>query len=403
MQNIIKPELLAPAGNLEKLKIALLYGADAVYVGGHVFGLRKYADNFTNKQLKMAIDFANSLNKHVYLVLNGFAHNDDLQSINDYFDQLNIIQPHALIISDMGVVQLAKERTNIPIHVSTQASVTNKYTCQLYKEAGAKRIILAREVSAQECIEIKEHLDVELEVFIHGAMCASYSGKCIISNYSAGRDSNRGGCVQSCRHNYQLFNAETNEYIENSHIMNAKDLMAVSVLPNLLKSGVDSLKIEGRMKSNMYVANACKIYREAIDYCYDCLINNQAIDPNKITAWENELKKVSNRGFSTGGLENRPFKQSIRYEFDKYDKSVEFVGTVKHVTDTHLIVENKFPFSIGDTLELVSPSYKTQFFKVTKFTNLNGEPLEKSKPNSLVAIPFDGKKEYLGILRRSTL
>jgi U32 family peptidase len=395
-----KPELLAPAGNLEKLKIALLYGADAVYVGGHVFGLRKYADNFTEIQLEQGIAFAESLNKRVYLVLNGFAHNQDLDQLTDYFKVLNRIKPHALIISDMGIVQLAKEHTSIPIHISTQASITNKYATKLFKEAGAKRVILAREVSIEDCKAIKEYTDIELEVFIHGAMCASYSGKCIISNYSAGRDSNRGGCVQSCRHKYHLFDPKTKEPLDQKHIMNAKDLMAVDLIPDLIQSGVDSLKVEGRMKSNMYVANISKVYRAALDHCYDRLENDTTPDPEKMIRWQAELEKVSNRSFSTGGLADRPFSESIRYNFDKYEKSVEYVGTVKECLDDSIIIENKFPFKPGDTLELVNPSFDTQTILVGDFFDLQGTLLEKSKPNSMVKLPFSGDKEKYGLLRR---
>ncbi|RAP36494.1 peptidase U32 [Candidatus Marinamargulisbacteria bacterium SCGC AAA071-K20] len=400
MNTLSKPELLAPAGNLEKLKIALLYGADAVYVGGHVFGLRKYADNFSETQLEQGIAFANSLNKRVYLVLNGFAHNQDLDQLLPYFKILNKLKPHGLIISDMGIVQLAKAHTNIPIHISTQASVTNKYTTKLYKDAGAKRVILAREVSIEDCKEIKAYTDIELEVFVHGAMCASYSGKCIISNYSAGRDSNRGGCVQSCRHKYHLFDPETKEEVDQKHIMNAKDLMAVNLLPDLIISGVDSLKVEGRMKSNMYVANISKVYRQAIDYCFDCIVNKKEINPEKINTWQLELSKVSNRSFSTGGLEDRPFSESIRYNFDKYEKDVDYIGTVKDCLNDALIIENKVPFEVGDQLELVSPSHDTQTFQVTNFFDLRGNRLEKSKPNSIVSLPFEGHKEKYSLLRK---
>ena len=199
-KSYFKPELLAPAGNLEKLKTAFAFGADAVYVGGHVFGLRKYADNFTLNELDAAIQLANKMDKKVYVVLNGFAHNSDLEALETHLKELEKIQPHAFIIADMGVFQLAKRFTTIPLHVSTQAGVTGRYGCQFWLEAGAKRVILAREVSLDDCRGIKSKVPVELEVFVHGAMCASYSGKCVISNYTSARDSNRGGCIQSCRH-----------------------------------------------------------------------------------------------------------------------------------------------------------------------------------------------------------
>lgn len=369
-----KPELLAPAGNLEKLKIAFLYGADAVFVGGTVFGLRKYADNFSLEELKQGIAIANEHGKQVYLVLNGFAHNSDIDELRAHLDDLQILQPHGFIIADMGVFQLAKQHTTVPLHVSTQASVTNKYTCQLWKEAGAKRIILAREVSIAECKEIKEHLDIELEVFVHGAMCASYSGKCVISNYTSGRDSNRGGCVQSCRHIFEL--SETiGSPSYSTHIMNAKDLNAISLIPQLIESGIESLKIEGRMKSNLYVANAVSAYRHALDEAYDLAAST--------------LSHVSNRGFSTGGLESRPEGSSINYDMGAYYKELEYVGTIKEASETTgLILELKTGFTDTDELVRLTPAQAGyQPFKATP-TALDGSALSTIKQNSLVRLPY---------------
>jgi len=384
-----KPELLAPAGNLEKLKIALQYGADAVYVGGHVFGLRKYADNFSLKQLKKGLDFAHSLNKCVYVVLNGFAHNDDLAEIETHLHELEELQPDALIISDMGVFQLAKEHTSIPLHVSTQASVTNRHGCQFWKDAGAKRVILAREVSIQDCVAIKSSVDTELEIFVHGAMCASYSGKCVISNYTSGRDSNRGGCVQSCRHTYEIKHEETREIEDTTHIMNAKDLMGIRQLPSILKSEIESVKVEGRMKSNLYAANIARVYRKAIDAIYDVLVQepNATFSDEFFTPFEDDLSLVSNRSFSSGGLDERPGGTSIAYDFDRYYKNVEYVGTIKEVRDKEaLFVDIKSSFEPGDTLTLLQLDGTAFNFTADSIESVLGMPVEKTNPNSFVRL-----------------
>jgi putative protease len=399
-----KPELLAPAGNLEKLKIALQYGADAVYVGGHVFGLRKYADNFSLSQLREGLDFAHERNKCVYVVLNGFAHNDDLNDIEAHLHELEELQPDALIISDMGVFQLAKEHTTIPLHVSTQASVTNRHGCQFWKDAGAKRVILAREVSVQDCVAIKSSVDTELEIFVHGAMCASYSGKCVISNYTSGRDSNRGGCVQSCRHTYEIKDTDTREIEDTTHIMNAKDLMGIRQLPDILKAEIESVKVEGRMKSNLYAANIARVYRRAIDAIYNILEQdpNATFSDDFFTPYEEDLKLVSNRSFSSGGLDDRPGGVSIAYDFDRYYKSVEYVGTVKQVHDQDaLYVDVKSPFEPGDTLTLLQPDGTPFNFTAEAIESVLGMPVEKTNPNSFVKLNWPKsleKAEELSVL-----
>jgi U32 family peptidase len=386
---MFKPELLAPAGNLEKLKIALSYGADAVYVGGHVFGLRKYADNFSLSQLKEGIQFANDLDKQVYVVLNGFAHNEDIEEIKPHLEELNAIQPHALIISDMGVFQLAKSMTTIPLHVSTQASVTNVYGCQFWKDAGAKRVILAREVSIDDCKKIKDTVDTELEIFIHGAMCASYSGKCVISNYTAGRDSNRGGCVQTCRHDFDIKNKDTGALEHTSHIMNAKDLMGIRQIPAIIKAGIESIKIEGRMKSNLYAANVARTYRQAIDHTYDQLQKGQACDESFFDSLEQQLSTVSNRRFSSGGLEKRPFGSSIAYTFNSYEKSVDFIGSITSIDKNNsILLDVKFNFKENDTLELLNFDGSTHTFTASHITDMLDAPLSKTNPNSLVKLPW---------------
>ena len=392
---LTRPELLSPAGNLEKLSIAFKYGADAVYIGGHVFGLRRFASNFSIDHICQGIDIANQYQKRVYVVLNGFAHECDLEALKSHLDDLNRCQPHGLIISDMGVFQLAKDRTSIPLHISTQASVTNKYACELWQELGASRIILAREVSVSECRSIMAHCPIELEVFVHGAMCASYSGKCTISNYTAGRDSNRGGCIQSCRHAYAVSESKAglSDTTESGlTLMNAKDLMAIRTLPQLISIGVSSLKIEGRMKSNLYVANTTQLYREAIDTCYEAAILGKSVPDAEFSRWETALSQVSNRLFSRGGLDDDFQGESIHYNFKAYEKSVEYMGTIKDQISDMVVSSVANAFSIGDTLVVIAPHTSPTPFTVTTLRDCLGRPISRTKPNSVVRlncpIPF---------------
>ena len=397
---MVKPELLAPAGNMEKLQIAYKFGADAAYIGGKVFGLRKYSDNFTLNEIKQAVELANSLNKQLYVVLNGFAHDEDCPDLIDHLNALEDIQPHAFIVSDLGVAKLVSRYTSVPLHVSTQASVTNHYACQFWKDHGAKRIILAREVSIADCIDIQKNCPIELEIFVHGAMCASYSGKCTISNISSGRDSNRGGCVQSCRHKYDLFDPNTNELMDSKHIMNAKDLMGIQQIPACIEANIASLKIEGRMKSNLYVANAVRNYRQAIDYCYDQIKTNQTIDSSILNALEAQLKDVSNRDFSTGGLTHIPAGESIHYDFGGYQKQLDYIGIVREVIDQEtVIIDVKNNFKQGDNLGILQKD-RTQQLKLTDFWSLAGETLEHGKQNSLVSLPYYEHADIYDVVTR---
>lgn len=379
------PELLAPAGNLEKLKIAFQFGADAVYVGGYVFGLRKYADNFSEYELTEGITLANRLGKKVYVVLNGFAHQADLDALEDHLAFLDRVRPHGLIISDMGVFQLAKRLTTLDLHVSTQASASNKFTSQFWKDLGAKRVILGRETSLESCREILETVDIELEIFVHGAMCASYSGKCVISNYSSGRDSNRGGCVQSCRHNYSVYDS-SQKPLYTAHIMNAKDLNALPILPDIIRSGVCSLKIEGRMKSNMYLANTVLQYRKALDY----YAQEHGITESKLAEFSTPLSDVSNRQFTPGALNNPLGEAAVNRAFGHYEKNVEFVGTVKAVEENVAIYAHiKSPFSLSDSLFALSSSTQERVaISSNPFYSFCGTPLTRVNPNSLIKLPW---------------
>ena len=268
-----KPELLAPAGNLEKMKMAILYGADAVYLGGKAFGLRAFGGNFTRDELREAMAFAHGRGRKVYVTVNIFPHNDDLDGLPDYLRFLQEIHADGVLVADLGVFQIAREAApKLPLHVSTQANNTNWCTVQAWQQMGASRVVLARELSLREVREIRQRTDVELEMFVHGAMCISYSGRCLLSNYFTGRDSNRGSCTQCCRWKYALveetrpgkyFPIEEDE--RGTYIMNSKDLCLLPHLDEIIASGVDSLKIEGRMKSVHYAASVTHAYREAID------------------------------------------------------------------------------------------------------------------------------------------
>jgi U32 family peptidase len=378
-----KPELLAPAGSLKKLKTAFIYGADAVYVGNSVFGLRKYSQNLSLLELKQGLEYAHNLNKKVYLAINGYAHDSDLKELENYLKELNTCSPHALIIADIGVLQLAKQTTNIPIHISTQASTTNLYGCKLCKKNGAKRVILAREVPLKDCTHIKNHLDIELEIFIHGAMCAGYSGKCVMSNYTSARDANRGGCVQNCRHLFSIENKES------THLMNSKDLMTIKQIPEIIKSGIDSVKIEGRMKSELYVANTTSIYRDAIDICYEAVSKNQKISKSKLTRHQKQLQKVSNRTFYEGCIKKFPPQYSINYNFGGYQKKIEFLGSViEIINNKNIIVAVKAPFKTNDKLEILCKNLKVLKYKATKIKLLNDQEIEKTRPNMVVKLPF---------------
>ncbi|MBR4695129.1 MAG: U32 family peptidase, partial [Selenomonadaceae bacterium] len=272
-----KPELLAPAGNMEKLKMALLYGADAVYLGGKSFGLRALGGNFSREEMEEGISFAHGMGKKAYVTVNIFPHNSDLEGLPDYLHFLSEAGADALLIADLGAFLMAREMVpELPIHVSTQANATNWAAVDGWRKLGASRVVLARELSLQEIREIREKCPVELELFVHGAMCISYSGRCLMSNYFTGRDANRGNCAQACRWSYRLVEEKRpGQYIpvaedeRGTYIFNSKDLCLLPHLKEVLLSGVDSLKIEGRMKSVHYVASVVKAYREAIDACAD--------------------------------------------------------------------------------------------------------------------------------------
>ena len=355
-----KPELLAPAGNMEKCKMALLYGADAIYLGGNKFGLRAFAANFSTAEIKEAVEFAHNLGKKVYVTVNIFAHNEDIAELPEYLVSLEEAGVDALLISDFGVWSIARQVVpDMALHVSTQANTCNWAAVEAWKNLGAERVVLARELSIAEISEIDKKCDVELEVFVHGAMCISYSGRCYLSSYLTGRDGNRGECAQVCRWNYQLveenrpdqaFPIEEDE--RGTYIMNSKDLCLLDLIPELAEAGVDSLKIEGRMKSVHYVATVVSVYRKAIDAWYS--------NPEQFSLkseWKDELEKVSHRPYFYGFAVNRPDENGQIYTTSSYVQTRDFVGIVtgydKETNTAYIEQRNKM--LAGEKLEVLMP------------------------------------------------
>ena len=363
----MKLELLAPAGDKEKLETALYFGADACYFAGKRWGLRAFAENFEDDELEKYVQIAHSKGKKAYITVNIQAHNQDFEGLADYLKFIEQIKSDAIIVSDAGILSLAKQVVpNLDIHLSTQACASNKYSAKFWADAGAKRIILARELSLEEIKDIRDYLpkEIELEAFVHGAMCISYSGRCLLSNYLANRDSNRGECVQACRWQYKIREVsrsgelEIQEDDKGTYILNSKDLCLIEHLDKLAKAGVTSFKIEGRMKSPFYVATVVNAYRRALDE-YIKSPNNYKVDKSLAT----ELKNCSHREFTTGFLFKGEEKENIKESLPTSES--EFIAVVKDYKNGFAFVEQRNRFQVGDTLEILSPSENFQkTFKV---------------------------------------
>lgn len=403
---IKKPELLAPAGNMEKLKMALIYGADAVYLGGKAFGLRAFGGNFDNDELKEAVDFAHGLNKKVYVTVNIYPHNSDMEKLPEYLAFLNDIKVDALLVADLGVFSFARQYApDVEIHISTQANNTNWVSVNAWKDMGAARVVLAREMSLGEIRTIREKCDVELEMFVHGAMCISYSGRCLMSNYMTGRDSNRGSCAQPCRWKYslveekrpgQFFPVEEDE--RGTYIFNSKDMCLLPHLPDVIESGVDSLKIEGRMKSVHYVASIVKAYRAAIDsYC-------QSPDGFQLKQeWIDELGKVSHRQYTTGFYYNKPTADDQIYGSSSYEQTSDFVGLVLAYDEAtgFATVEQRNNMKLGQEIEVFQPNLPGYRMILAEMYNDEGETIEVAPhPQQIVRMKMVHPVEPYAILRR---
>ena len=376
-------ELLAPAGNLEKLKTAFYFGADACYFAGKKYGLRAFADNFKDDELEKSIEYAHSLNKKAYITLNIIAHNTDFEGLKEYVLFLEKIKADAVICADAGIIKLIRETApNLPIHISTQANVTNKYSAKFFADFGVSRIILARELSLPEIKEIREFIpkSVELETFVHGAMCISYSGRCLLSNYLSGRDSNRGECAQVCRWAFSITekNRKGEQYdIEEdergTYILNSKDLNMIEYLNELVKAGVTSFKIEGRMKSPYYVANVVNAYRRALNYLQS-LKNIDDYKVNEILV--KELEKSSHRKYTTGFYFNAKDKENLLTSNPV--QTSEFIAIVKEkMSENTYKIEQRNKFCIGDELEILTPSENfNKYFIVKKLYDLNNNEVQ---------------------------
>ena len=382
-----KIELLAPAGDSEKLDSAIYFGADAVYFAGKNYGLRAFAGNFEDEELIKAVKKVHEANKKAYITLNVFARNKDFNGLADYLKVLEKAKIDACIVSDLGIFMFIKQHApSLTLHVSTQANTTNKYSAKSWADLGAKRIILARELSLEEIKEIKAFLpkDIELEAFVHGAMCISYSGRCLLSNYLSGRDSNHGECVQACRWHYRLVEderpdspLEIEEDERGAYILNSKDLCLIDYLKDLAEAGITSFKIEGRMKSPYYVATVVNAYRRAIDR----LNEKHTKKENEAFAQmlHAELKKASHRDYTTGFMVNDNKLRQNYASSSQVQESV-FMAKVLKANGNEIVVEQRNKFSVGDKLEILSPNSDfNKELKVEKIINSKGKEVNSAK------------------------
>lgn len=405
-------ELLAPAGDLEKLKFAIEYGADAVYIGGEAFGLRAGAKNFDIDQIRQGLEFAHSRGRQVYLTLNIIPHEPDVEALPAYLNEIKDLGLDAVIVADPGTFSCVKKiMPDMEIHLSTQANTTNSASANFWHDAGVKRVVLARELSLEEIITIRKNTpkSLDFESFVHGAMCISYSGRCLLSNYMTGRDANRGDCAQPCRWDYGLVEKKrpgeffpVRETESGTHVFNSKDLCMVEDIPAVINAGVKSLKVEGRMKTAYYVAGVMRVYREAIDSYFDSLESGTEYKVNP--EWIEELKKISNREFTTGFYEGRPGKDAQLYETAGKPRTYDFTGVVQHydpVTKTARIQQRNY-FKLGDEIEVIGPGYFSGVITADDLRNEDGEPIDAARhPRMILTLKTDLELEPGYILRRA--
>ncbi|WP_214824165.1 peptidase U32 family protein [Exiguobacterium algae] len=375
-----RPELLAPAGNLEKLKMAIHYGADAVYIGGQQFGLRSRAGNFSYDEMTEGVHFAHARGAKVYVAANMVTHEGDIEGAGEFFRTLRDIGIDAVIVSDPAMIETClDEAPGLPVHLSTQASATNYETLRFWQEEGLERIVLAREVSMDEIFEMKRQTDVEIEAFVHGAMCISYSGRCTLSNHMTLRDANRGGCAQSCRWKYgffeegELLTPEMEARDEEPFSMSSVDLSMVRHIPDLVDAGVDSLKVEGRMKSIHYVATVCNVYRQVIDaYCEDP--ENFEFDP----AWEEEIWKAAQRELASGFYYGVPTEKEQLFGKPRSIPQYAFAARVISYDEATGVatLEQRNHFRVGEEVEFFGPGFVRFTQTVEAIEDVDGQPIE---------------------------
>lgn len=390
------PELLSPAGSLEKLKVSVLYGANAVYLGGQKFGLRQASDNFTAEELAEGVEFAHSRGALVYVVLNSFLHDKDLTELPEFLNLLEELKVDAVIVSDLGVITEIQKHSNLVVHLSTQSSCLNVESAKLWKEMGVTRIVLGREVSISEAKKIKDETGLEIEMFIHGSMCMAFSGNCVISNYTQGRDSNRGGCAHSCRFEYSIDFKDSKE-AKNAYFMSSKDLAGVRAITDFIKAGIDSLKVEGRNKSHYYAGTISKVYSEALNYYKE---HGDFLSEDLIR-WEDELRKVSHRDYTDGSLIDHAEEDSIYNQREHDDNEFVVAGVVlETVEDSHLLLEVRSHFSPNEELEIMPFSGSVVNHKINKIETISGKEVLKSKPGTVVRIPYVAGASRFNLVRK---
>ena len=401
-------ELLIPAGSLEVLRTAVDYGADAVYIGGEMFSLRAKAKNFSKEDMLEGIAYAHSKGKKVYVTANILAHNDDLEEAKKYFEELKTIKPDAVIISDPGIFAIAKEvMPEMEIHISTQANNTNYATYKFWWQLGATRVVTARELSLEEIKKIRKNIpeDMEIETFVHGAMCMAYSGRCLLSNYMAGRDANRGACTHPCRWKYSVVEENRpGEYMpvyENergTYIFNSKDLCMIEHIPALVEAGIDSFKIEGRMKTALYVATVARTYRKAIDD----YIKSPDLYKDNLEWYKEEIGKCTYREFTTGFFFGKADDKTQIYDNNTYVKNYIYLGTVENIDeDNRLYFEQKNKFFVGDTIELMKKNGDNIFVNILSIKDEDGNEQESAPhPKQKLVVEIEGGGAELGDILR---
>ena len=402
-----KPELLVPASSLEVLKTAVRYGADAVYIGGEVFGLRAKAKNFSLEEMKEGVEFAHRYNVKVYVTANILAHNSDIEPVKAYFNDLKKVKPDALIIADPAIFTIAKEMLpDMELHISTQANNTNYGTYNFWHSLGAKRVVSARELSISEIKDIRNHIPdyLEIETFVHGAMCISYSGRCLLSSFMAGRDANKGACTHPCRWKYavveesrpgQYMPVEENE--RGTYIFNSKDLCMIDHIPELVDAGIDSFKIEGRMKTALYVATVARTYRKAID---DYLEDPELYRKN-MPWYLDQISNCTYRQFTTGFYFGRPDDEAQIYDSNTYVREYTYLGIIGGERDGMYRIEQRNKFSVGETIELMKPNGDNIEVTVKKIVDEDGNEQESAPhPKQVLYIDLGGHADQYDILRR---
>ncbi len=407
-----KVELLAPAGDLERLKVAILYGADAVYLGGNAFGLRAKAKNFTIEEMLEGVEFAHSHNAKVYVTCNIFAHNSDInnEKLINYLKELERINVDGVIVADPGVFSIVRETVpNMEVHISTQANTTNYQTAKFWKSLGATRVVMAREMSFKEIKALSDNVeDIEIEAFVHGAMCMAYSGRCLLSNYFTNRDANRGACAQSCRWKYKIVEeTRPGEYYpieedeRGTYIFNSKDLCMIQYIPELIESGVYSFKIEGRVKTSYYVGSVIKAYREAIDD----YLKDPALYESKKDYYLEEVKKSSYRGYTTGFFFDKPNEESQVYTSNSYVRTYDFIGLVKEYDKEtgFAIIEQRNKFVVGEEIEFLTTKGKNFTQKVVEMYDMDGNRLEEAPhPQQIIKLKVDNEVSPFDMMRKES-